>query len=784
MDKNRATRQTVQHQRKNRVSGALLASLLVGGIVVCAASRAQPATPPGPKSINIEAGRLTDAIKALSTQTGVVVTADDQLLEGRRASALSGSYTAQEALNALLTGTGLIAAAAPDGTVTLEAGPTPGFELETVVIVGTKQSQGRQQATQSVSVLTQRDTIGQQSVFDLFSSIPNIAQSTKSFLPTVRGLDGNGVAAGGGGAVTGANPRMVNYIDGIARTYGATPDGQGSFWDLAQVEVYRGAQSTLLGQNALAGAVVQTTKNPVFKDEYAVQLGAHNQRATVNGAFMVNKVISDSIAIRVTGEAINGKNAIDYSGFTGTGVTADDRDEFGRVKYGRYRFKALMAATDELTLKLTLEQERRRNPYTVDAASNSARREVNDGGYGRLDSDNRVAAFNANYEINQEWAFDAVLSRQKATTKFGPPIVGSPDPAAFLDFTFNSTETALEPKLVYKATRGRTSAVIGAYVKNRDRDDLGRPGSSFALTADDRAKSRSLFADATLQVSPEWDLLAGARYVDDQQTRNFSAFDGLLAYGFDEHSKVFLPKLGATWNASVDAAFSVLAYKGYTAGGGGVSFVSFTPYRYSKETVQTVELVARTQWLDRRLTANANLFFTRLHDAQISGIGVAGPNDGIYVNLAKARTRGLEVDISFRPDPKSRIGVAVGLLDTRIDDFGSAANNSKNGNQLGLSPRASANINGSFEVLPALTLGGSLAFASQRYTDYENLPEDRLPGYGLANINLQYRIANVTFTGYVNNVFDRLVKFSSFSAFNQAYFNDPRTVGVNVKAEF
>ena len=784
MDKNRTTRHAVQHQRKYRVSGALLTPLLVGGLVVCAASRAQPAATPGPQPINIEAGRLADAIKALSTQTGVVVTADDRLLEGRRAPAVSGRYAAPEALNALLTGTGLIAAAAPDGMVTLKAGPTAGLALETVVIVGTKQSQGRQQATQSVSVLTERDTIGQQSVFDLFSVIPNIAQQSKSFLPTVRGLDGNGVAAGGGGAVTGANPRMVNYIDGVARTYGATPDGQGSFWDLAQVEVYRGAQSTLLGQNALAGAIVQTTKDPVFKDAYAVQLGAHNQRTTVNGAFMVNKAISDSVAIRFTGEAIDGKNAIDYSGYTGTGASAEDRDEFGRVKYGRYRFKALMAASDELTLKLTLEQERRRNPYTVDGTSNSARREVNNDRYGWFDADTRVAAFNANYEINPEWSFDAVLSRQKATTKFGPPIVGSPDPAAFLDFTFNSTETALEPKLAYKAKQSRTSAVVGAFVKDRDRDDLGKPGSIFALTADDRARSRSAFADATLQLSPEWDLLAGARYIDDQQKRNFSAFGGLLTYAFDEHGKVFLPKLGVTWNASADAAFSVLAYKGYTAGGGGVSLVTFTPYRFDKETAETIDLVARTQWLERRLTANVNLFFTRLRDAQIGGIGPAGPNDGIYINVAKARTRGMEVDVGYRPDAKTRMGFALGLLDTRIVDFGSAANNSNNGNRLGLSPRATANINASVEVVPALTLGGSLAFASKRFTDYENLPEDRLPGYGLANINLEYRVANVTLTGYVNNVFDKLVQLSRFTASNQANVNDPRTVGINVRAEF
>ncbi len=622
-----------------------------------------------------------------------------------------------------------------------------------------------------------------QNGFDVFARIPNVSWQSESFLPTVRGLDGNGVATGGGGAVTGANPRMSSYVDGVARTYGATPDGQGSFWDMAQVEVYKGAQSTQLGQNSMAGAIVQTTRDPKFKDEYAVQVGAHDQRATYNAAFMVNKTLGDQLAIRFTGEGSDGKNAIDYSGFAATGLTADDRDELGRIRYGRYRFKALFTPTDQLALKLTVEQERRRNPYTPDLASNSTRRETS-GGEGHFDSDNRIAALNANYEINREWVFDAVLSQQKADTKFGPPVVGSPDPAAFLDFTFRSDEIAFEPKLVYKSAQGRTAAVMGVFTKTRKRDDLGKPGSAFALTADDRASSHSLFADATIQLAPSWDLLAAARYQDDRQKRNFSAFDGLLTYGFDERNRVFLPKLGATFHHSADASFSVVAYKGYNGGGGGVSFVTFTPYRYTKETAQTVEFVSRTQWLDRKLTANANLFFTQLKGAQTSGIGPGGPNDGIYVNIAKAKTQGLEADLVYQPDSRTKVQFGLGLLDTKIVDFGSAANNANNGNELGLSPHVTANLGGSFEVLPRLTVGGDVAFMGKRFTDYQNAPEDRLPSHVVTNGHAQYRLGSVTLTGYVNNVFDRFVQFSRFTSFNQAYVNRPRTLGVNVKFEY
>jgi outer membrane receptor protein involved in Fe transport len=729
--------------------------------------------------LNLPAGSIGDSLRALAAQTGLSLRADETLLQGRRTAALAGRYSPQDALDALLAGSGLSARVGPDGVITLSSAA-----LEKVVVVGTKQAQGRQQATQSVSVLSERDTIGLQSALEAVTRLPNTAQQSDAFLPTIRGLDGNGVATGGGGAVTGANPRLSNYVDGVARTYGATPDGSGSFWDMAQVEVYRGAQSTLLGQNALAGAIVQTTKDPVFKDEAAAQLGARSERTTFNGAFVVNKAISDMLALRLTGEGIDGKTAIDYSRFLGTGLTADDRDELGRLQYGRYRFKALLAPSDALTLKLTLDQERRRNAYTQDLASNAARREVTSDSYGWFDSDNRVVALNANYEIGPAWTFDAVLSQQKAKTRFGPPVVGTPDPAAYLDFRFESTETALEPKLAYKANQSRTSAVFGAFVKQRDRKDLGKPGSLFALTADDEASSKALFADATVQLSPQWDLLAAARFVDDRQKRDFSAFGGFLAYNFDERNRVFLPKLGATFNASADAAFSVVAYKGYNPSGGGVSFVSFTPYQYRKEQADTLELVARTQWLERRLTVNANVFFTRLKDLQIGGIGPAGPSDGIYLNIAKARTQGLEIDLAYRPSAKGRLGFALGLLDTAIVDFGSVANNVRNGNQLGLSPRITANLNGSYEMWPGLTVGGDLAFSSKRFTDENNLPEDRLPGYGLANLNVQYRAGRFTVTGYVNNVFDRLVQLSRFTSLNQAYVNEPRTVGVNLRADF
>jgi iron complex outermembrane recepter protein len=741
-----------------------------------------------PIPFNISAQPMADALAEFAQQANLKLAFTPAFAEGKTAAALTGPKEVAAALTELLRGSGL-RGTVNGGVLVIEKAVDASIDsapiLQTVVVTGTKRSQAQQQVTQSVSVLKAQDTIGMQNGFDVFTRMPNVVQQSDLFLPTVRGLDGNGVAAGGGGAVSGANPRMSSYVDGVARTYGAAPDGQGSFWDMAQTEVYRGAQSTQLGQNSIAGAIVQTTNDPRFKDEVALQLGARNQRATYSGAFMVNKVLGERLAIRVTGEGSDGKSAMDYSGFNAPGFTAADRDELGRIRYQRFRVKALFFATEQLTLKLTAEQERRKNAYPPDFVSNSTRREViNSGSTAYFDSNNEIVALNASYTINPDWVFDAVLSQQKATTKFLPPVVGNPNPSAFLNFTFRSTETAFEPKFLYKAAQGRTSAVAGAFIKTRKRDDLGLPGSSFALTADDRTDARSLFADATIQLAPAWDLLVAARLQDDRQKRDFSAFDGELAFGFDERNRVFLPKLGATFHVSPDANFSLLMYKGYNASGGGVSFQSFTPYLYNKETAQTVEFVARTQWLDRKLTVNANVFRTQLKDSQVSAIGPQGPEDQIYLNIAKARTQGLEVDLIYQPSKSNQLRFAIGLLDTKIIDFGSAANNSNNGNSLARSPRLTANLGGSFEVLPQLTVGGDVAWVGKRFSDYQNTPEDKLAGYATTNLHAQYRSGNFTFTGYVNNLFDRFAQTGRTTIFNTAYVNDPRTVGVNFKMEF
>ncbi|MGJ8685740.1 MAG: TonB-dependent receptor [Nonlabens sp.] len=672
----------------------------------------------------------------------------------------------------------------------VEALPEPEtiIELEEVSVVGTKRAQKYQEVVQSVVVLEEKDFIGLERVSDALKFIPNITYETGSFLPTIRGLNGNGIATGGGGAVSGARPRMSFYVDGVARSYSAIPDGDSSFWDVEQVEVYRGSQSTQLGRNALAGAIVQTTKDPKFKDEYAAQVGIRDQETTYNTAFMANKKISDQVAIRLTGEAIRGNGFMDFSGFQGTGISSSNEGDLDDISFTRFRFKALVAPTEvpDLKVKLTLDRERSGRTFTENQVNfQRDRRVVSPGNYSYVRNFNSVASLSANYFLTDEWELDGILSYQSVNSNFGPPIVGSPDPSQYLDFNFKIYETTFETKINYFSEDTRTSAVAGLFYLTRSRTDLGAPGSAFVLEAEDKSKTRSLFADAAFQISPKWDLLLGGRLERDQQKRSFSGFGGFLTLDVDEENNVFLPKIGATYHVTPEANISLLAYKGYTASGGGVSFTTFTPYLFDKESAITTELSTRTQWLNKKLTANANIFYTSLKDTQVSGIGPGGPADLIFLNVDEAKTYGAELELSYQPNKASRAFFSLGLLKTEIENFGTAVNDVNNGNEFELSPDVTARVGGYTEVYPNLTIGGDVAFTAERFSDYQNVDQNKVDNYMVTNINTRYVFENLTFTAFANNLFNKNAILSDSRGTGGVILNvnAPRTVGVNVRID-
>jgi iron complex outermembrane receptor protein len=146
--------------------------------------------------------------------------------------------------------------------------------LTEIVVTAQKRTQNLQDVPVAVTALTAEalESNRIRNVLDLNALVPNMRAAPSaggSNLPsfTLRGVQSTG-------AIPGAEKQVGLYIDGVYVGVAA-----GSIFDLAhieQVEVMRGPQGTLFGQNATAGAVSIRTPTPTGEFGGRVDLGYGN----------------------------------------------------------------------------------------------------------------------------------------------------------------------------------------------------------------------------------------------------------------------------------------------------------------------------------------------------------------------------------------------------------------------------------------------------------------------------------------------------------------------------
>ena len=135
-------------------------------------------------------------------------------------------------------------------------------ELQEIIVTATKREQTLQDVPVAVSV-TPVETINKASIkdiTDLASIIPSLRVSTLQTSTqtnfVIRGF-------GNGANNPGIEPSVGVFIDGVYRSRSA--GAIGDFVDVSRVEVLRGPQSTLFGQNASAGVISIITQKPSFE---------------------------------------------------------------------------------------------------------------------------------------------------------------------------------------------------------------------------------------------------------------------------------------------------------------------------------------------------------------------------------------------------------------------------------------------------------------------------------------------------------------------------------------
>ncbi|WP_082621970.1 TonB-dependent receptor [Bordetella sp. N] len=137
MNRNRSTPRLAPLAAFSRrsLSGNAAAALL-GGLIFAAPSHAQhaPAQTPEARNYQIGAGSLTSVLTRFIAESGIVLAGSADLARDKASPGVSGRYTPEQGLAALLTGTGLHAVRNGRGAFVLETAPVT--ELAPVAVVG------------------------------------------------------------------------------------------------------------------------------------------------------------------------------------------------------------------------------------------------------------------------------------------------------------------------------------------------------------------------------------------------------------------------------------------------------------------------------------------------------------------------------------------------------------------------------------------------------------------------------------------------------------------------
>jgi outer membrane receptor protein involved in Fe transport len=183
-------------------------------------------------------------------------------------------------------------------------------------------------------------------------------------------------------------------------------EGAGQLWDVSQVEILRGPQSTNIGRNALAGAVIVNTNDPVYYNEGSVRVGfGEYGKQELNGMANFN-IVEDVAAVRFSLE--NTKS----DGFVNN-ITRDE-DDYGNAENAIYRMKFLYQPTEKL--KTVFSYQHVESEYGLETTLlGDYKKEdrisiAGDDSTFKIDAD--LLSLNIDYDINDEWALKSITAYQ------------------------------------------------------------------------------------------------------------------------------------------------------------------------------------------------------------------------------------------------------------------------------------------------------------------------------------------------------------------------------------
>jgi iron complex outermembrane recepter protein len=207
------------------------------------------------------------------------------------------------------------------------------------------------------------------------------------------------------------------------------------------------------------------------------------------------------------------------------------------------------------------------------------------------------------------------------------------------------------------------------------------PDTPFYSDLSYRLKQYAAFGEATWHFAPQWGLTAGLRYYKFTEDKDlyfagvFSAPTlGVVPASTD--SSGTSPRFILSYKPTEDSQLYAQAARGFRLGGinDPINLPLCSPTdkvvfgnnpNWKDETTWNYELGAKTQWLDKRLTLNIDVFYSDIKDLQATT--TAGTcSSRVVFNVPTARSEGVELELFARPNSNWDFGVSASYIDAKL----------------------------------------------------------------------------------------------------------------------
>ncbi|MEO0613447.1 MAG: TonB-dependent receptor plug domain-containing protein, partial [Pseudomonadota bacterium] len=339
-------------------------------------------------------------------------------------------------------------------------------DRDEIIVTGEKRGKSTQETSTSTEIITTQD-IEDLNIVDLEDAL---RRAGNAGLTTVgSGRNDQFVLRGvqSGGVTAGTTPVATLIVDGAFIPNQAAGATISNAWDVTQIEILRGAQSTIQGRNSLIGAIVVNTQDPTYEWDLKGRATYAEANTWETSIAFGGPIIEDELAFRIAAQHV------ESDGFVARPDGSDGDREFSTLVRGKLLVepKGLPGLRWDLTATYSEETD---GSILVSGVDPEARLQTFDIPT-RTDREILIAGSELTYDLSEEFTLVSVTSYAQLKTDEvsdfdGLPDLGFPISANRTDDR-NNVDWLQELRLVYDNGENFEFLLGGLYARRFNDDD-------------------------------------------------------------------------------------------------------------------------------------------------------------------------------------------------------------------------------------------------------------------------------------------------------------------------